>query len=91
MAEACTYTNQYGIKCGRLKHDSDTPHELTEQITMPAPFVLKASDPFTLCIIRAWITVARISGVNPIKLAKAEDHYYQIYRWQKVNGTKLPD
>lgn len=91
MAAVCEYTNVHGVKCGRGKHDSTTPHELTEQIVMPSPFELKASDPFTLAVIRAWITIAKSMGVNAVKIAKAEDHYYQIKRWQTTHATKLPD
>jgi len=91
MSSSCDYVNPNGVKCGLPSHPPDTPHEAVMQLCEPEPFSLKASDVFTPCIIRTWITMARMMGVNATKLAKAEDHLYQIKRWQRTHGTKVPD
>lgn len=91
MAEACSYTNPHGIKCGLAPHSKDVAHELTQQLCAPSPFYISAHDPFALAIVRTWITIAKVEGVNAHKLALAEDWYYQCARWQREHGTKIPD
>lgn len=57
----------------------------------PAPFSIQPHDPLAVSLIRVWIITARCMKVNPDKLAKAEAHLQEIRKWQRENGTKVPD
>jgi hypothetical protein len=90
MAQDCGYTNAHGVQCG-LKPGHDGDHEPCEQLVAPDPFCLRATDPFTLATIRAWICAAKAHGVSESKIQKAEAHFNEIKRWQTAHGTRLPD
>jgi len=90
MASGCAYTNSHGVKCGlKLGHHGD--HEPNEQLVAPDPFCLQAHDKLTLATIRAWIMAAKSHGVPAAKIQRAEERFNEIHRWQRRNGTKLPD
>ena len=63
-------------------------------------FKVKASDPFSLAIIRCWIVMAsaykqvigkEIIKISQEKLEGAEQRFQEFSRWQAENGTKVPD
>lgn len=91
MAEGCGYKNSSGVQCGLSPHPSSVSHELYQQLVAPDPFCLQPWDPIALSTIRAWIAAATAYKVNPAKIQRAEEHFNQIRRWQKENGTKTPD
>jgi hypothetical protein len=90
MAAGCEYINQHGVKCG-LGLDHPGGYELVEQLVAPDPFCLQPSDPFTLALIRGWISAAHAHQVPAIKIQRAEQHYKDIKRWQDEHGTRTPD
>lgn len=61
------------------------------ELSMPSPFSIQPWDPQALAMIRMWIITARSMKVNEDKLLRAEKHFEEIKRWQRINGTKLAD
>jgi hypothetical protein len=51
-------------------------------------FVLRAQDKLAPEIVHLWVNVAKIVGVNPTKIAEAEQIALAMARWPK---RKLPD
>ena len=89
MAQGCEHENSQGVKCGLpLNHHGG--HQAYQQSVEPDPFCLRATDPFTLALIRAWISAASAQGVTAAKIQSAEEHYAAIKRWQDGQGTRLP-
>lgn len=74
--------------CNTFMRDGKCSHTVP---LPPSPFEIKRTDKFAIAIIRAWIVIATADGVNPEKIAKAEQHYADFKRWQLENGTKKTD
>ena len=89
MAEGCGHVNQHGVQCG-LHADHSGAHEPNIQLVEPDPFCLRATDPLCLSGIRSWIIAASKLGVPEAKLQRAEEHFAEIKRWQRIHGTKIP-
>jgi hypothetical protein len=90
MAKGCEYVNEHGVKCGLPPHPESIPHESHEQLVEPDPFCIRATDPFALATIRAWIVCAKAHGVDTVKVQRAEVSFREIERWQRSHGTRLP-
>lgn len=90
-AAVCDYSNIHGVQCGLPPHPATVAHELDEQLVAPDPFCLQPHDPFTLALIRGWISAAHAHKVPVEKIQRAEQHFKEIKRWQETHRTKLPD
>jgi len=88
--QGCGFVNEHGIQCG-LPAAHPGAHEPNEQLIEPDPFCIRATDPFALAMIRAWISAATAHKVPAVKIQRAEEHFNEIARWQRRHGTKLPD
>jgi hypothetical protein len=56
-------------------------------------FTIRGQDQLAERVIYFWIREALDAGVNPEKIAQAEEHLHDIQRFQKAHPerTKIPD
>lgn len=56
-------------------------------------FILRGQDKLALRVIETWITNAASAGVPASKIARAQQHFDDVARFQKQhpNRVKLPD